>query len=129
MTEGENALEIAAIKADGSLRGPDDYGIDMFRVDTPQGPFWFEAYFNFAPNGCDFTVVIKNFGLWRKSAAGSTTPNVRKKFSASEARSAESHLKAFFLGPKDNPGLPYLLRLPKANCIGVDFPKGWISIV
>jgi hypothetical protein len=129
MTEGENVLEIAAIKFDGSVSGPDDCGIDMFRVDTPQGPFWFEGYYNFAPNGCDFTVTIQNFGLWQKLAAGSRSPNLRRKFSASEARSAESHVKAFFGGPKDNPRLPYLLRLPKANCIGVEFPKGWISIV
>jgi hypothetical protein len=119
----------ATIKFDGMVRGPDEYGIEMFLVETPNGLFWFEGSYNYAAKGDDFTVTVRNFGLWHKEAAGSTTPHVRKKFSASEARSAEARLKAFFLGPKDNPGLPFSpFHLPETRCVGVNFPKRWITI-
>jgi hypothetical protein len=106
MGELENFLEHAAIRADGSVRGPDEYGIQLFCVEAPQGPFWFEAYFDFGPNGSDYIGTIRNFGLFRKSAAGSTAPDVRRKLSRSEASTAEARLKALFLGPKGNPALP-----------------------
>ena len=126
----ENLLETATIEWDGDAReaGPNGEPIETYVVKTSQGPFWFEAYYDYAENQTDFRVTVRNFGLRRKASAGSTTPLVRRPFDAAEAATAKIRLDALFLGPYDNPALPFIpFRRGRSKCLGVNFPDGWIT--
>ena len=109
--------------------GPDNKPIEVFVVETDQGPFWFEVSYKFADNQNAFWVTVGNFGLRRREAAGSTLPALRRSFSAAEAEAARKRVEAVFLGPHDNPDLPFLpFRRGRNKCRGVTFPDGWITV-
>jgi len=128
MSEPATILTNAVIKYDGSVRGPYDTGINVFVVRTSEGSFWFETKYEFAKNGADFFVIVWNFGLRSKEAAGSIDPGERRPFTASEAKAARARLESFFTGPRDNSSLPYLFQMARARCLGVKFPTDWITI-
>jgi hypothetical protein len=124
MSERENIMSNAEIKADGSDRD----GIHLYLVRTTDGLFWFEADEELAQNDNDFWLTVRNFGLPERSLAGSTDPMLRRTFTAAEARTARSRLEAFFGGPTDTPGLPYFYRIRRGKCLGVNFPPDWITV-
>jgi hypothetical protein len=128
--ESDGLIENATIKWNGETRGePGEEPIELYAVETSGGTFWFEAYYVFADNTVDFRVTVRNFGLPNKLAGGSTAPWRRRRFSSEEAQAAQSRLNALFLGPHNNPNLPYVpFRWGKSKCQGVDFPEGWITI-
>jgi len=131
MTDPEDIFETATIKSDGAIReaGPKGEPVEVFKVDTAQGSFWFEVYYDFAENGNDFRVTVGNFGLRDAVSAGSTTPLMRRSFKAAEAKAAQSRLEALFSGPRDNPNLPFLpFRGGKGKFLGLSFRRGWITI-
>jgi hypothetical protein len=125
MSEPENIMSNAQIKNDGSERGIHDEGIQLFLVTTSEGSFWFEVDQEFAENRSDFWITIRNFGLNDRRAAGMTSV-LRRHFTRSEVATAQARLRALFLGPGDNPALPYAYRFGK--CVGVEFPSDWITI-
>ena len=98
MREQPNIMQSATIQSDGtSLTGEEV--IRLFKVETDQKTFWFELDYEVAENGLDFWIVVSNFGLARRSAAGSKTPLVRWKFTALEAQTAaQARLREFFFG-------------------------------
>jgi hypothetical protein len=124
MSDPDNIMLNAGIKSDGSNRE----GIDLYSVRTADGLFWFEVEEEYAENDNDFWVTIRNFGLIDRASAGSTTPFVRRTFTASEARTARARLEALFMGPTDNPGLSGIYRQRQGKCLGLKFPPGWIRI-
>jgi hypothetical protein len=130
LNDNPSIFDTARIKYGGSnLGGRDEKPIEMFVVEATQGSFWFEAYYEFAENGNDFLITVRNFGLYSKSAAGSPSPTVRRSFSATQAQAARSRLEALFLGRHDNPDLPFVpFRWGKGKCLGVTFPDGWITV-
>jgi hypothetical protein len=124
-----NIFESATIKWDGSIRGPEERPIELFLVETAKGRFWFEVSYDFVENGNDFRVTVRNFGLPDRTAAGSTTPLIRRHFSRAEAQVAQTRLEALFLGPHDSPCLPFVpFRRGRSKCLGVNFPNGWIAV-
>ena len=129
MSDAVNALENATIKADGMVReaGPNGEPVQVYIVEMPDRSFWFETYYKYVENSNDHWVTIWNFGLHRRTAAGSKTPLVRDEFTAAEAATARRRLETLFLGPQDNPAL--LWHPPKTRCLGVNFPDGWITVV
>ena len=132
MGEATNQLESATIKYDGAVReaGSDGAPIEVFVVEMPQRSFWFETSYKYADNEHDFWVTVWNFGLHRRTAAGSRTPLVRDTFTASDAATARARLEALFLGRKDTAALPYVpFRMAQTKCLGVNFPDGWITVV
>jgi hypothetical protein len=101
----------------------------MYVVETLDGPFWFEVSYEFSENNIEFRVTVRNFRLRIYRAAGSTTPLVRRSFSAAEAQAAQARLEVLFLGPHDNPCLPYVpFRWGRSKCLGVNFSNGWITV-
>jgi len=117
-------MENSVIKDDGTVFEGDGI-IRVFKVETPEKTFWFEFNYEVADNGLDFWIVVSNFGLARREAAGSRTPLVRWKFTALEAQTALSRLRDFFLGSKER-----LIRgaESKSRLLGVKFPSGWITL-
>src|SRR4029079_5946946 len=104
-------------------RGPDDLGIHLFLVETDAVHFWFEVEYEFAENQTDFWVVIRNFGLHRRSAAGSKPGLATRRFNVAEGNAAQAALKALFLGPPENERLPFFpFKLGRSRCLGVKFP-------
>jgi hypothetical protein len=130
MSEPENILKNAAIKWDGRVRGgPNDQPIDMYVVETREGLLWFEVENEYAKNENDFQVIVCNFGLRDKSAAGSTWALLRRNFTPAEVQTARARLEALFLGPHDDPSLPFVpFRIGQGKCLGVNFPRGWINV-
>lgn len=130
MSESKYGFETANIKYDGDVRGPDDQPVGMYIVETPEGPIWFEACYEFAENGNDFWLRVRNFGFRSKELGGSgTSPLLRLHFSAAEAQIVRARLEALFLGPHDNPNLPVgPFRHGKGKCLGVRFPELWIVV-
>ena len=126
MSEPDNIMSNAEIKDDGTARGLYGGGIDLFLVRTSEGFFWFEADDEYAENRHDFWVIVRNFGLTDRAGAGITNELSRRSFTWAEARTAQARLRALFLGPNDNPALPYRYRFGK--CLGVKFPPDWITI-
>src|SRR5258708_8842656 len=125
-----NNLETATIKSDGYEReGRDGEAVAMYGVETVSARFWFEVYYDYADNGNDFRVTVRNFGLLSKHLGGATNPIARRKFSVAEAKTAKARLNALFLGPHDNPDLPLLpFRIGKGRCLSVELPDGWIVV-
>src|SRR5262249_45296661 len=120
----------ATMAWDGSEReGPDGKSIQMYVVDATDSTFWFEVYYKYAENGNDFWITVRNFGLLRKSLAGSTTPLVREYFNAAEAKMARTRVESFFKRPYEGKVLPHApFGFAKSRCLGVNFPDGWISV-
>src|SRR4051812_28075519 len=126
MTAQEADLTAAVIRFDGSVRGPSETGIKTYRVEVAGPPFWFEAEFKYGPNGDDFRVTIRNYGLRDKTAAGSLSSTIRRQFSASQAQIAKKRVEAFFLkAPVKGRTQPSGYPEDNGHCLGVVFPEGW----
>ncbi len=125
-----NIVSGATIKSDGSVRPevPGDQVIELFLVESAAGPFWFEETREYAENGNDRWVTIRNLGLRNKDAGGSRTSIFNFSFSTAEARTAEEVVRRFFMGSrsaapyKPSPGA-------KGRCLDVIFPAGWITVL
>jgi hypothetical protein len=129
MTDSKSIFENAAVRFAGVVLGANDRPIEMFVVETIDGLFWFEAKTDYLENGNDFRTTIRNFGLHRKFAAGSTTPLARRSFSAVDSQAAKARVELFFLGSNDKTSLPYSpFPGAKGRCMGVKFPDGWATI-
>jgi hypothetical protein len=129
MGDDNNFLQRATIRSDGRVGRELPDVFEVFVVETGEDSFWFEASADYAENGNDFQMTIRNFGLHHKTAAGSHTPIVRKCFSPSEAKSAEARVKLFFRGSECDGIQPYSpFPGAKGRCIGVAFSKGWITL-
>ena len=102
-------LATATIEFDGMVREPANGPTDLYKLQTDHRSFWFEAEYEFAGNGNDFRLTVRNFGLEHKVAAGSRGL-VLPPFSDVDATAARSRLEGFFMGPRDNPGLPNSIR-------------------
>jgi hypothetical protein len=95
MNGQENIMEIAVLKWDGGVRGPDDTGIETFVVDAGEKQFWFEAYYIFL-NSHEFRVRIENL-----FSSGSSLPEARTAQRGgaltSSKRAWQNKLNCFFL--------------------------------
>jgi len=123
-------MQDATIQDDGTVFDGDGI-IRVFKVETPEKTFWFEFDFEVAENGVDFWIAVNNFGLVRRSAAGSKTPLVRWKFTADEARVAQARLREFFFGSQEKNIAPFPIpsgSQSKVKCLGIKFSEGWITI-
>jgi hypothetical protein len=119
VTTPATILDTATIKCDGSVRGPDDQGIEVYVVETIEGPLWLEAHYEWMENGNDFYLTVRNFGLVRKSAAGSTTLLFCRRFSEEDAKTAQVLLEALFMGHETIRG--------SHTCFNTRRPNAWES--
>src|SRR6185437_6283887 len=122
-------LEKATIKFDGMVREPASGPTDLYKIQTDHKSLWFEAEYKYAENGNDFWLTMRNFGLGNKAAAGSRSSVLLPPFTVAEAAAAKARLEGFFLGPRDNPGLPNSIRNGRGRCLGLNFPDGWIRVL
>lgn len=130
VSEQTNIMENPLIKSDGTVFDGERV-IRVFKVETQEKSFWFEFNFEVAENGIDEWIVVSNFGLARREAAGSKTPLVRWKFTPLEAQTAQARLRDFFLGSKERnvPAFPLIAGAQsKSRLLGVKFPNGWITL-
>jgi hypothetical protein len=126
MAEGDRDFAGGSIVSFASVRGPDDTGIDVFRLSSNKDSVLFEMRYPFAQNGNDFWVVISNFGIPSPAAAGSKTPLLQARFDPIEAQSAKRRIEEFFSGTEEKDFMPF--NLPKARYLGTKFADGWIRI-
>ena len=124
MVETEHDLANAPIKYEAYVRGPEETGIAVLRMDTESGPTFFEMHLRFAANGNDFWVVISNFGLPDRAFAGSRTSSVQRKFSPTEVESVRERLREYFSGPEEKKYAPF--SISGSRFLGVEFADGWI---
>ena len=120
----ESDLATAPIKYEAYVRGPEERGIDVLRMDTESGPIFFEMHLRFAENGNDFWVVISNFGLPSTTLAGSQSPSVQRKFSPAEIESVRERLREYFSGPEEKKYVPF--SVSGSRLLGVEFADGWV---
>lgn len=123
MAEVKQIFSNAPIKYEAYVRGGDDDLIHVFSIETSAGPTLFEADYEFAANGNDFWVLITNFGLYRKSLAGSRAPAAQRGFSSREIESATDRIREYFSGPEEKDFLPF--NTGKGHFLGVKFTPGW----
>jgi len=126
MTEGDRDFAGGSIVSFASVRGPDDTGIDVFRLSSNKDSVLFEMRYPFAQNGNDFWVIISNFGIPSADAAGSKTPLMQSEFNDIEAQSAKRRIEEYFSGPERKNFMPFYLA--KARYLGTKFADGWIRI-
>jgi len=126
MTEGDRDFAGGSIVSFASVRGPDDTGIDVFRLSSNKDSVLFEMRYPFAQNGNDFGVVISNFGIPSPAAAGSKTPLMQAGFDPIEALSAKRRIEEYFSGPEEKSFIPF--NLGKGRYLGAKFVDGWIRI-
>jgi hypothetical protein len=106
------------------VRGPEETGISVLRMEAKGAPVFFEMHLKFAANGNDFYVVIANFGIGDKTLAGSHSPLVQRKFSPAEIRSIKQRLEEYFSGPEEKKFVPFSVG---GGCfLGVEFADRWI---
>jgi hypothetical protein len=126
MAEGDRDFSGGSIAPFASVRGPEDTGIDVFRLSSNKDSVLFEMRYAFAENGNDFWVVISNFGIPSADAAGSRTPLMQSKFNASEAQSAKKRIEEYFSGTERKNFMPFCIA--KARYLETKFVDGWIRI-
>ena len=116
----------ASIEYVGTQRGDFEL-IHVFCVNFGTSKVYFEARFEFGKNGDDFVVVISNFGLHRRTLAGSSyDPLFLKSFEASEVASIRDRLIEYFSGPEEKRFFPFTVK--RANFMGVKFSNNWIRV-
>ncbi|HEY4405238.1 MAG TPA: hypothetical protein VGN55_11400 [Xanthobacteraceae bacterium] len=100
MTSG-NSFKGARIRSVGMVRGVDEGGHDMFRVERTAGPFLYGEYFEvFEENENDFNIEIGAFGFTNEDNAGNPYPSAREHFSAEECSSAQELVQQYFSNPR-----------------------------
>ena len=124
MENADQILPKAPIKHEAYVRGPEETGIDVLRMETERGPTFFEMHLRFAANGNDFWIVIANFGIGDKNLAGSCTSLVQRKFNTTEIGSIRRRLEEYFSGPEEKKYVPF--SVSGARFLGVEFADGWI---
>jgi hypothetical protein len=93
------------IQYDGNVRGIDDIGIQVFKVEYSDKIFWFEFDF-YNENTQDFLAVIGNFGLTSKFSAGSSGSLGKFVFTNLEGKIFEQEIINLLMGPPENKILP-----------------------
>jgi hypothetical protein len=97
--------------------------INVFRTSSNRGQVLFEVDYKFAKNGNDFTVIISNFGIPNKFAAGSE--GVQKKFNSVESNSARQRIEEYFYDSKEKKAFPF--EMGRGRFLGIEFVDGWID--
>jgi hypothetical protein len=123
MADVEQIFSRVPVRFDGCERGSDEVGIFVFEIKTATGPLWFEVDYEFASNGNDFHIVVSNFGLLRKSLAGSRIPSHRREFTSREIESATDRIRDYFSDSEEKDFFPF--NTGKGRFIGVRFTPGW----
>jgi hypothetical protein len=96
------------------------------RLGSEEPSVLFVTRTRFVENGNDFWVEISEFGISSREAVGSTSPNLRHRFTMADAESAKHRIVEYF--SSEEPKFFFPFNFAKARYAGTKFQDGWVFI-
>lgn len=119
-----NIFSDNVIRMDSYVKGADEVGICVFTIESRNGEILFEVKFSLSENKCDFWVIVSNFGIPDRYAAGSKSGILQRLFTHTEAETAKRRIEEYFTGSEKKEFPPF--SMSRAVCLGVKFSEQWI---
>jgi len=124
--------ECGAVGFYGSVRGADELGHELFRIDLPGYPRLYGEYRQkFAENPNDFDIEIISFGYRDPRNAGLSGSRITTSVSFEERQAVESLVRTLFGSQKAaqaREGMSTFAIKSAAFLGGIHFQPGWISV-
>jgi hypothetical protein len=115
----------ARITWEGPVPGPLYAPIQTFCMRLQSEELWFVGEKKYYPNGRDYSMLISQFGLSNKYAAGSESILFQKEFNKQETELIKSKLISYFTEASQIKGIVYLSN---GTCKELQFSENWIRL-